>query len=131
MSPEQRPRYSHPIEPSAEKTRQFKALARNWEAELAPYSQLDHIVGFGSIAFRQLTDLGPSITKLALTKLQQEGYKGILWNFVLAGVNNMNVEPEGPFAWDPNKPFSMFERDRKAWLRWGRENGYKVDDTNS
>jgi hypothetical protein len=124
MSPERRVRNPHPLEPGAEKTRQFEVLARKWEEELSPYAQLDHIIGFGNIPFRRLTDLGPTITKFALNKLQQDGYKGILWHFVLADINNTHLEPDEPFTWDPNKPFSMFERDRKAWLKWGKENGY-------
>jgi hypothetical protein len=128
MNPEINKIIHHPVESSKATKNLFNERAIEWEKTLQPFGQLDHLIGFGSPTYQNLVNLGPEIIQLVISKMQMSDYKGILWQFVLRDVLNFNVKSDENFQYVPQEPFSMFERDRKAWLKWGAEHGYKVDE---
>lgn len=124
MSPERKIKLIHPLTPTREEIERFNQAGINWEKSFS--YDLDHFMGISYKPFQDLISMGPSVTQLVLNKMQQKGPKGILWHFIMPYITGENIRV-GEYLYKKGIAYSQFEGERRAWLNWGKENGYKIN----
>jgi hypothetical protein len=90
----------------------FQRLADAWERAVAHHSS--DRVRYGDPAYQEIIGLGPSVVPLLLRDLEVSGRHWFAALRALTGAHPVATEDAG------NIP-----RMAEAWLRWGRENGYR------
>lgn len=91
----------------------FLTLKAKWEAETAMLSSTTEISMHP--AYQQIIGMGPSAVPLILSEMKKElGH----WFWALKSITG-----EDPV---PPEQRGRIKEMTKAWLRWGRENGYHV-----
>jgi hypothetical protein len=101
-----------PVPPPETVEERFRRLEEVWEHDTAYLSSATKIIGHP--AFQEIIRMGQAVVPLMLRDLA-EGPK--LWVWALPDITGAN--PVAPS--DAGNIRKMSE----AWLRWGRENGYK------
>ena len=90
----------------------FRRLEASWNADTAYLSSYTDIVEHP--AFREIIRMGEAVVPLMLRDLEE---RPRLWVWALPEITGANPVP----ACDAGKIANMSE----AWLRWGREHGYR------
>jgi hypothetical protein len=91
----------------------FNDLAARWRAEVAHISST--MARLNHPAYQQIIELGPNVVPLLLRELE---WRPNHWFAALKALTG--VDPVSPS--DQGKIGLMAE----AWIRWGREHGYRV-----
>ena len=94
-----------------EKVEQFKKLTREWKQETAIAGHLSKIVLHP--AYQRIMAMGPDVIPLILEDLSHESAH---WFWALH-----NLVPIGS---DPAEGFTTIRDARRAWLEWGKREGY-------
>ncbi len=97
---------------SDERYRNFHQLAEQWKRERGPYSSSAQLAQHP--AYQQIIDLGPEVVPLLLHELERETDHWFRALRALTGADPVPPELRG------NLPAI-----RDAWLRWGRDKGYR------
>jgi hypothetical protein len=92
--------------------RRFEELASRWLAETAHVSSSSELVAHP--AFQEIVELGSPAIPLLLRELDKRSGH---WHRALRRV--AGVDPV------PASDRGSFEKSAQAWLRWGREQGYR------
>jgi len=100
---------AYPAETVEERFRRLEAI---WDAETAYLSSYTDIVEHP--AFQEIIRMGPAVVPLMLLDLEEQPR---LWVWALPVITGANPVPPD----DAGKIAKMSE----AWLRWGRERGYR------
>ena len=90
----------------------FRRLEAKWMAETGHLSSYQAIVGHP--AFREIVSIGEAVIPLMLRDLSE---RPRLWVWALPEMTGVDPVPPA----DGGKIAEMTE----AWLRWGREHGYR------
>lgn len=90
----------------------FRRLAGLWHAAVAHHSSSR--VRYGHSAYQEIIGMGEAVVPLLLQDLEATGRH---WFDALKTITGADPVP----AEDAGKIAKM----KEAWLRWGRENGYK------
>jgi hypothetical protein len=90
----------------------FRRLEATWTAEVGHFSSPTVLCGHP--AFREIISLGDAVVPSMLRDLEE---RPRLWVWALPEITGTNPVP----ASDRGKIRKMSE----AWLRWGKENGYR------
>jgi hypothetical protein len=98
--------------PTGSVEQRFRQLEAAWLADTAVLSSYTRIVGHP--AFRAIVELGEAVVPLMLGDLEK---RPRLWVWALPEITG--VDPVAP------EDAGNIERMSQAWLRWGREKGYR------
>jgi hypothetical protein len=103
---------SFPVKPVETLERRFRRLADAWRAETAYLSSSTAI--FEHPAYQEIIQMGPEAIPLLLRELSADPDH---WAWALTSITGENPVPPADRG---NLP-----RMTEAWLRWGREHGYR------
>src|SRR5437879_3385394 len=107
------PTQQEPAAPATETVEQcFRRLEAKWLAEVGHLSSYTALVSHP--AFREIIRMGEAVVPLMLRDLEE---RPGLWVWALPEITGADPVPAG----EGGKIAKMSE----AWLRWGRENGYR------
>jgi hypothetical protein len=90
----------------------FRRLEATWTAEVGHFSSPSVLINHP--AFQEIIALGQAVVPLMLRDLEE---RPRLWVWALPAITRTDPVPES----DRGKIRKMSE----AWLRWGKENGYR------
>ena len=107
--PIQRPAPTPPAESPAEK---FRRLATTWRDETAYVSSSTQM--FAHPAYQEIIRMGEPVVPLLLQDLEQDPDHWFHALRVITGANPVSAEESG-----------NLDKMTAAWLRWGREHGYR------
>ena len=95
----------------------FRRLEAAWNADTCYLSDPSRIIGHP--AFQEIIRMGEAVVPLMLCGLEKEPK---LWVWALPLITGQNPAPP-----DISGPFLKMNirKMTEAWLRWGRENGYR------
>ncbi len=116
--------------PTPEQQICFDVLATRFEQKIKDEGQVTHIMS--GEPYKSLVSMGQAAIQPILTRMSEGTTLGnTLWFMPLRAIVESStrkaiVLPKEKYTYDPKVPYSQFEGDRKAWLRWGAKNGYEV-----
>ncbi len=90
----------------------FRALAAHWKAETGFTSSTTEIAMHP--AYQQIIGMGPAVVPLLLRELEQNLDH---WFWALSAITGADPVPEASRG--------RIKEMAEAWLRWGREQGYR------
>jgi hypothetical protein len=99
------------ISAGAEREQRFANLVATWKRERGPHSSSARLAEHP--AYQQIIEMGPEVVPLLLRELEREPDHWFRALHALTGADPAPSESRG-------KVREM----AKAWLRWGREQGY-------
>ncbi len=115
--------------PTPEQQAEFDKLADDFDGRIAYGEQVTHIM---SGAGEPIEKMGIVAIQPILTRLSNGNplwFKPLEHIITRETGNHHPVEPEKGNFYDPNAPrnaFTIFEGEKRAWLKWGAKNGYTV-----
>jgi hypothetical protein len=90
----------------------FQRLATQWRAETAYVSSSSDLIAHP--AFQEIVGMGAAIIPMLLRELQNRtGH----WHRALRQITGADIVP--------SEDRGNFEKSAEAWLRWGKEQGYR------
>ena len=92
--------------------KRFARLAATWRGETAYVSSSTEM--FAHPAYQEIIRMGPAVVPLLLADLEKEPEHWTWALHVITGANPVAAEHAG-----------NLEKMAEAWLKWGRENGYR------
>lgn len=117
----------HPTLPTPEEQAHFDKLADQLDQMIKDRDQVTHIMA--SKEAESIIDMGSGVIQPLLTRLSEGS---TLWymplqSIVMRQTGKANpVKAEAGNFYDPSVPFSQFEGEKRAWLKWGASSGYQV-----
>jgi hypothetical protein len=114
------------MQPKAKKTQElestFNVLATQWVKETGFYSNSASIIGHP--AYKRIVELGESALPLVFRELEK-GQMAVHWPHVLNAITGADPAPPPKKLPAPGWVALDIEAIHKAWLDWGREQGYQ------
>ena len=98
---------------SAEKAK-FKRLAKEWKRDIVVHSSMTKIATHP--AYQKIIGMGSEVLPFLFEQLKSEGDEPDNWFWDLAAITDKNPVPK--------ESRGRINEMAKAWLEWGRENGY-------
>lgn len=114
------------MQPKTQKTEEleakFNALAERWVQETGFHSNDYFIVNHP--AYQQIVELGEAALPFVLRELEK-GQMAVHWPHVLSAITGADPTPPPKKLSAPGWVALDIKAIHKAWLDWGREQGYQ------